>query len=37
MLVVGGHSASLDERGITLLADHYALPAVEAPLSAAAH
>jgi luciferase family oxidoreductase group 1 len=37
MLVVGGHSASLDERGITLLADHYALPGVEAPLPAAAH
>lgn len=36
MLVVGGHSASLDERGITLLADHYAIPRAEAPLQAAA-
>ena len=36
MLVVGGHSASLDERGITLLADHYALPGVEVPLPSAA-
>lgn len=26
MLVVGGHSAALDERGIELLADHYELP-----------
>lgn len=33
MLVVGGHSAAIDERGITLLADHYALP--QAPLAAA--
>ncbi|MET3937129.1 LLM class flavin-dependent oxidoreductase [Arthrobacter sp. OAP107] len=35
MLVVGGHSATLDQRGITLIADHYALPCLEAPLSAA--
>lgn len=26
MLVVGGHSAALDERGIELIADHYDLP-----------
>ncbi|GAA3697375.1 LLM class flavin-dependent oxidoreductase [Zhihengliuella alba] len=26
MLVVGGHSAALDERGIGLIADHYGLP-----------
>ncbi|MGJ9403317.1 LLM class flavin-dependent oxidoreductase [Arthrobacter sp. KK5.5] len=26
MLVVGGHSAARDERGIELIADHYALP-----------
>lgn len=36
MLVVGGHSTALDQRGITLIADHYALPYLEAPLSAAA-
>jgi len=35
MLVVGGHSTTLDQRGITLIADHYALPRLEAPLSAA--
>lgn len=36
MLVVGGHSARLDQRGISLLADHYTLPHVEAPLPTAA-
>ncbi|GAA3287535.1 LLM class flavin-dependent oxidoreductase [Arthrobacter citreus] len=30
MLVVGGHSASLDEEGINLLADHYSLPRPDA-------
>ncbi|MGP4030729.1 LLM class flavin-dependent oxidoreductase [Pseudarthrobacter sp. 1C304] len=35
MLVVGGHSTTLDQRGITLIADHYALPPLEAPPSAA--
>jgi hypothetical protein len=35
MLVVGGHSTTLDHRGITLIADHYALPPLEAPLRAA--
>ena len=35
MLVVSGHSTTLDQRGITLIADHYALPRLEAPLSAA--
>lgn len=26
MLVVGGHSSALDERGVDLIADHYGLP-----------
>jgi len=37
MLVVGGHSPSLDQRGITLIADHYGLPHLNSPLPVAAH
>ncbi|WP_395398542.1 LLM class flavin-dependent oxidoreductase [Arthrobacter sp. UC242_113] len=36
MLVVGGHSASLDQRGIALIADQYDLPYLSAPLLPAA-
>lgn len=36
MLVVGGHSTSLDQEGIGLIADHYAMPRREASLAAAA-
>jgi luciferase family oxidoreductase group 1 len=36
MLVVGGHSAALDQRGITLIADHYKLPHLNEPLPATA-
>ncbi|UVJ41250.1 ATP-binding protein [Arthrobacter sp. CJ23] len=36
MLVVGGHSTILDQRRIALIADHYALPYLGAPPSAAA-
>lgn len=34
MLVVGGHSTTLDQRGITLIADHYELPHLNTPLPA---
>lgn len=36
MLVVGGHSTSLDREGISLIADHYAMPRPETSLAAAA-
>ncbi|MEV7604157.1 isochorismatase family protein [Paenarthrobacter sp. NPDC089322] len=36
MLVVGGHSPTLDQHGITLIADHYQLPYLNAPLPAIA-
>ncbi|MFC8303244.1 LLM class flavin-dependent oxidoreductase [Specibacter sp. NPDC057265] len=36
MLVVGGHCASLDREGISLIADHYAMPRSEIPLPVAA-
>ena len=36
MLVVGGHSTTLDQHGITLIADHYELPHLNAPLPATA-
>lgn len=36
MLVVGGHSTSLDQEGISLIADHYAMPCLEASLVAVA-
>ncbi|TFD06221.1 LLM class flavin-dependent oxidoreductase [Cryobacterium sinapicolor] len=36
MLVVGGHSASLDQEGISLIANHYAMPHLETSLAAAA-
>ncbi|MBM7780851.1 LLM class flavin-dependent oxidoreductase [Arthrobacter tumbae] len=36
MLVVGGHSTSLDQEGISLMADHYAMPRLETSLAAAA-
>ncbi|WP_104180380.1 LLM class flavin-dependent oxidoreductase [Arthrobacter sp. B0490] len=37
MLVIGGHSTSLDQEGINLIADHYAMPRLETSLAAAAH
>lgn len=36
MLVVGGHSTALDQEEIHLIADHYAMPRLEASLIAAA-
>ena len=34
MLVIGGHSTSLDQEGISLIADHYSMPRLETSLAA---